>query len=466
MIEDADKCGVTTFSDADYLYVEYGIDIHDDYKGSGYMAGDNVDPKFSAGGTSYVSELGESSSIENLISAVMFSSKQVAKDADAPIDEGRFMFKITSSVEMGKVGGADKYVITYHINRYKAVTIKKEKLLTFEPPEDEAGNVLGIEFDYIFTGQNIDVIEFDIKMQMGLVFYQMMSVQGTSPTSAGHMLKFQNDRQHITGSGVPSLGDAKEYSDKCGASPAGPIKKPLFLGTTLKHPMFRDLTFAGESASFNSMLHRHAALENLGCKLKIRGNPQLLSDTTQQPEDVLTTIGKPPPEILPEGGGGTTLEAIYSIMPKIHEVPAYVKVRVWSPKSWTGSSEKTEAEKAASYEGDFAENLWYDGWYYVLQIDHVFSDGLFTQELELLSLPFESEDTKVGSCIEERLKTREEERLKEAKAPTTPKPPAPVTTPPPSSTTPPPATVGARMASRSSKAVTATDIKWTTGGGV
>ena len=88
------------------------------------------------------------------------------------------------------------FTVTYHIHKYKAVVVDAEDFLSFEPPEG-----MGITFDYIFTGKNIDITDMDIKMEYGLMFFQVLASQGTSPTSATHLLRHYNPDVFVKGSG-------------------------------------------------------------------------------------------------------------------------------------------------------------------------------------------------------------------------------------------------------------------------
>jgi len=387
LVSKKDTCGVK-FEPEKFSRVKYKFDLQSDYKG--YKCGDIKDIKFKdtsdEGG--YVANLGDGASIENIISAIMMSSEKVVLEAKGKLPDNRYMFKIASTVRTEADTGL--FEVTYHIHRYKAVVVEVEDFLTFEP---EVG--MGITFDYIFTGKNIDIIDLNIKMEYGLMFFQVLSVEGTSPTNAVQVLDYYNPDLKIKASGADAgLGAEDMLIKSCENTGKKDVKKPLFLGTTIRHPLFRDTSAIGASAGFNATLNRHAAIENLGLKMTIRGNPQLLEDTTQMPKDLSTSVSSVPQVIEPEG----LTEQLRNIMPRIHKIPAYVKVNIWSPKSWTGSSAKSEVEKAASYEGDYAENLWYDGWYYMIQINHVF-DGDFRQELELVSLPTEFADTETdGDC--------------------------------------------------------------------
>lgn len=391
--EDMNNCGVGINLGNEFSRVLYNIEAPD-Y--ANYPMGDLQDGKFTVSGNMNVTQLSSGSSIENIIAAVMNSSKKVVDEANAE-PPNRFIYKITSDVETSP----SLVKVNYYVHRYQASVIDVEKFLTFEPPKGE-----GIEFDYIFTGANIDIINFDLRMQMGLVFFQVLAAQSTSPTTSQQLLNFYNPDKFVGGIGAKDgAGDQQEESNICDSSAGEKKMKPLFLGTSMQNPMFRDTKAIGPSTGFGTMLQRHAAIENLEAKMTIRGNPQLLADTTPLPSDI-RAVDPTEASVIDPGEG---VPGLRTLMPAPHKTPSYVKVRVHAPKAtitkdgkatgWVGAS-RTPEERAAAHDGDYAENMWYPGWYILLQIDNVFDEGEFTQELTMISLPVDSGESKLSVCQE------------------------------------------------------------------
>ena len=60
----------------------------------------------------------------------------------------------------------------------------------------------------IFTGKNIDILDMDMKMEYGLMFFQVLAAEGTSPTSSLHLLKHYDPDTFVKGS-----GSAKVFGD-------------------------------------------------------------------------------------------------------------------------------------------------------------------------------------------------------------------------------------------------------------
>ncbi len=320
----------------------------------------------------------DSISVESMIDSIMSTSTEVKKIDQEEDDTGnKFYYKITSTLETSPT----EYNVIYHVHRKKTNIVRTEEIFDFTPPKGS-----GIEFDYIFTGQNIDVKDFDIKMQMGMTFFQTMAVESSLPTNADSIINKYNNQPYAAGTGnVNGSGDQKEESSICDASRRR--KKPLFLGMTAKDIKDRNTRFPGLSTSYNALLARHAAIENLEVNMTIRGNPQLLAETTQLPSDLDPTIQRPE-EILDFGlGEGSTVFA------KPHQFPAFAKVNIYMPNEFQSNTGNIT-------DVDYSQNFWYPGWYFVLGINHVFSAGEFTQELEMYSMPTEASQSKLNNTDE------------------------------------------------------------------
>lgn len=352
---------------SEFTDVEYTFKLHNAYKN--YIVDIIPVQAQSTGFGDGISGIsGDSTNIESILDMIMQSSKAVLNDYDK--DGNRYMYKITSSAQTSR----DKYVIEYQIHRYKTATIKVEDFLNFEPP---AGT--GIEFDYIFTGKNVDVKSFDIKMQFGLAFFQTLNATSSMPTTGSSKVKTKSQPVAGTGNkdGAGDQSSTKESTNEF-------RKKPLFLGLNVKDPAIRNTREPEMKLNYNALLARHAAYESLEARLVIRGNPQLLSDTSQLPDYVRD------PNLDPDDTSGTNSPSVIAIdnddaarnyYKSIHNTPSYVKVNVFMPVSFSTN------DGTSAYGSDYAKNFWYPGWYTILQISNTFSDGDFTQELELISMP-------------------------------------------------------------------------------
>jgi len=124
-----------------------------------------------------------------------------------------------------------------------------------------------------------------------------------------------------------------------------------------------------DSASFQALLNRHAALENIEAVMTIYGNPQLLGEMLMVPSD------------LPNGQTESPKFG-ETINPRWLSTPTLVKVNIKMPVD--ANDVNTEYE-----------DFWYTGYYTIFAVKQVFEDGEFTQELDMMSLP-------VGDEIEKK----------------------------------------------------------------
>lgn len=309
-------------------------------------------------------DFSKSITIENAIKNIMRHCPQVKKDAKGIVG-GKYGYKIRSILNSNN----KEHKITYHIQRYKIVFSDVFKAATSEDQEiRDALERNTITFDYIYTGNNTDILDFSMKMDMGIVFFQTM-ISANNLGSQQATLSGQTSSE-IAANGAPP--DAK-LSD---ASIARPIL-PVFFSTKVKNPEVTNSTNPKDSTEFQSLLNRHASLENLNSKMKIHGNPNLLNSINKMPDNYTTDISE-------LNGSFTDIPPSF---PNWESVPALAKVNIYMPT--TDENNITGREK-----------FWYDGLFYVLAVTNEFSDGLFTQELEMISIPnSEIEDDSTGTKI-------------------------------------------------------------------
>ena len=349
--------------------VNYSFQLDEQYKG--YQVGTNeIDRKLDTGDDDVIfTQQGSIMSVESILQDIMKSSKDVVLEgsgkSERPELKGKkFMFKITSTIDTGP----DKFNVIYQIQRFEATTVKRSEFLSFEP---DAGQ--GIEFDYIFTGQNVDVKSFDIKMQMGMAFFQTLASRNSVPTAT------DNQDHNAKVKSARGAGNKQGSGDQQNSSNGDTRRKPLFLGQTVRSSTNRNKRLPASTMGYNALLSRHAAFENIEARMVIHGNPQLLNESTFLPSSVAPDAD-PAPVIVTE----QALDA-RNIIPLMHRVPGYIKVNVKMPG----------LDPQEGFEGDFAQNFWYTGWYFLYAINNVFSDGEFTQELEMFSLPVSDDDEEI-----------------------------------------------------------------------
>lgn len=159
--------------------VKYQIKLHPMYTKPDYKIDDIQNAATSETGEqnnkNQIITFGPNTTIESAIKMIMESSKQVKEDGKQQPDKTQRIFKIHSTIK-SQVGPQAEYVVTYYIMPYDIVTAPVEEALSGSPSIEKKYRVLS--FDYIFTGKNVNVLSYDMKMEMGLLFFQ--TIAGTN----------------------------------------------------------------------------------------------------------------------------------------------------------------------------------------------------------------------------------------------------------------------------------------------
>jgi len=333
-----------------YRDVTYKIKTRD-YTNEKYKTGDLENIRIADGLKNPSINYGEKVGLEEILNRVMASSEAVVDDTKRTGDpknlnsaDNKYIYKIISTLRTSP----NDYVIEYHVNKY---------LQTVSPytQQEKDGNIIplpgqSIEFDYIFTGKNVDIKNFDIKMEMGMAFFQIAATSDNIPSQ-------KETREGPTSAAVKTTGSDSNAST--GKKRRG--KTPLFLGTTITKPVTRNTTRPIDSAGFQALLERHASLENVAANMTIYGNPQLLDEMSIYPSEV-------------EAGKTEDPEKDATINPLWMSTPTLIKVNIRMPVDTNDVN--TEYEQ-----------FWYSGYYNLQQIENIFSEGVFTQELGMYSIP-------------------------------------------------------------------------------
>jgi len=328
----------------DPKYSEYTIDQDPEYL-------KNIGLQDEAG----ILNFGQKPSIESAIFDILKRSKQygddaVGKNTEKNKERGKkYLPKITSTIDSSKT----EYKIIYKIIKTEVPTSTIERIYDNDADFVSEGNA--IVFDYFFSGKNTDILEFNIQMQMGLMFFQTI-------TTADSTLSSQNE----TGK-TEKTGSGNSPNVRVNNPSKGPrINTPISFSTIVKRPKDKNTNFPLASTDFQSLLARHAAMEMLDAKIKIIGNPALLNNMAQLPSDVIDE-----PNFVPQDN---------DVFREWTTSPGLVKVNIFMPSD--------------DNDTDYSTKFWYDGWYYVVEVEHIFSGGAFTQVIEMLSLPLEQYITK------------------------------------------------------------------------
>lgn len=360
----------TKFLEENYREVEYKI-IADDYDNDRYIAGDNeevrIKTKQEVGSFNFGNDIG----VEELIKRVMNSSTGVIDDGlGVGTDEGkRYIYKIVSGLK----STVDKFIVEYHVKKYELIMTPYELAAKGETITPRPGQA--IEFNYIFTGKNVDIKSFDIRMEMGMAFFQIAATTDSIP-NGNSVMDGLNSHAVPPGSALSA------------AASSGKQRKatPLFLGSQIKQQITRNTKSPVRTASFQSLLNRHAALENISVTMSIFGNPRLLDEMQILPND----LEKKEEEIIENE----------SINPNWLQVPTLVKVNIKMPVD--SNDVNTEYD-----------DFWYTGYYTLFSVKHIFKDGEFLQDLDLMSIPVADPLIKTEEGVERKPKKVQEEEKEE-----------------------------------------------------
>lgn len=314
---------------AAYKQIRYRIltdPIYDSelYKLDGWDIDDAGRPDIPAG-----SIMLHTNSIENGIHEVIKYCSQIA--VDATNSDSKFMtYKIVSNTEFLD----DEVVVTFKVVRFTTPTVTT---LTNQSEQMSAAATVGQSsdhyvFKYLNTGQNVDVINFDINVSLGLVLMQHLHsavpLQATITKTVD-----QNMAMH----------------DGVGLKHKKPILTPTLMASK---PTDRNRVFHEEQLTYQQALAKHAFVEGLESRIRIIGNPDLLGRFNTLPSEIISNT--------PDWATGFIL----------------CKIDVGIP---------TSTDHPGSF--TYAEPFWYDGFYAMLSVEQIFEAGFFTQEIELMSLP-------------------------------------------------------------------------------
>lgn len=317
--------------------IRYSIVLDDAYLSDEYMI-DEARTHQSGDGTSESGGITFGNvPVEYKISSMMRHCSKVNSDARDDNEGQKSIFKVHSILNVKN----SEAVVTYYIKQYKV----SETPTPMDVP-DISDNIL--VYNYLYTGKNIDIREFDIKMEMGLAFFQLLSV--TPSLSDDQLMAGSQHEQRHTG----SRGQVDKIWDNGIIFPSTDYQHMFDLNK--RHPL--------TASEFQTALSKHAEIETLEAQVKVHGNPWLLNDMNTLPS---------------EYGGDPLPNGETSFIPAWFKRPALCKINISMPRMNT----LVGTEVGQSFQVPF----WYQGYYSLIGIRHNFTDGIFSQDLSMLSVP-------------------------------------------------------------------------------
>lgn len=325
------------------------------------------------------------------------------------------LFKTVSSV----TSNSEVVLIHFDIIEFVVpnVTIKKEEFSQSKFFVKQSNGTWipknSLEFDYIFTGKNTDIIEFNLKMEraqmllmntgkIGTTAHRMVSDQTKKPDNPVTLNKFnltfirENDPIVF---GKESIENRKNFAS---------IAEKTDVTNQLVYQKSRN-----EWLQAVSYLHNQSVLR---AKVTIRGNPNLMNkfltelipkhiipenvkietevakDTfvkssilgnpeawQSQKKDYRKEIDKYYEDTVNKDLRGEVQDDTEINGPKAHAYPMFIKINVFAPNilEFGSASAKLDEKDNREY-----TQFWYDGYYTVYSILNKFSEGMFTQELD------------------------------------------------------------------------------------
>lgn len=331
-------------------------------------------------------------SIEAAIATIMGRCEKVQTDMSKgdPATGVKYEYKIHSCVKSSPISGSDastgklQYEVKYTIRQFitpKTIAndsgfakfAQDEDQIRRDPAYDKLRKNI-IEFDYIYTGNNTDILEFDIKVNMGLAYLQTATLANT--------FKGQLERTATSAQGASSQSFGTSINGRF--IPGTVVQTPVFFGKQIVHPKLLNRKDSNSAIQGAYTLAKHASLEVAEATMRIAGNDRLLA-TTSRSTSASSMLAGPPAE------DATSEEAREADFKYWNYVPAYAKINIKMPREnddfalFTGQTSNDGTPTTSST--DYARDFWFDGYYYVVGIEHVFENGEFTQMLDMISIP-------------------------------------------------------------------------------
>lgn len=294
-------------------------------------------------------------SIHAAIGRIMETSKGMLAATSTGIEKDgknrKFTYNITDVSHTTK----DEQIVYIHI-------IHQELTTTLQDPDVQLGtdasppNNHVIEFDYVYTGKNVDILDFGMKLDLALAYFQ--TLQSARPLDAGQA-------ENTTGTRTDEIPGNTDQVQAVGSNTGfGQTQKgPLFVGPQILNNSTKKANVI-ETSNARNVLASFAQASTIGVTLKIAGNPSLLEQILpninggQDNIDRITDSRTPPTE---------------QITTDWSRIPGYCKINIMMP--------------ARPGSGLQYESFWYEGYYRIQSIEHSFKGGEFTQELTLFSMP-------------------------------------------------------------------------------
>lgn len=326
--------------------IKYDIVLHDDYVN--YEVDNIIMDQRGNPDSAGVISFQKNSNMEQMIHTVMRQSTKINKDAAQSGNSVDRIFKIhTQTTFTGDDTGT--LTITYYIMPYEVPKATSDT-------SHNGTNDNYIEYDYMYSGKNVDILDFDIKMEYGMGFLQMISasnpLNGTNP-----IVGESNNTQASQGSVTGGMTNSTSNPDNTPKLPS------VNVGTLYPSKKYDNMSTLGvennnDVIAFDTLLAKHSQLETLETKIKVLGDPYIMNDINTLPSDIL------------KDKVGSTAFGTWK------QGPPLVKINVFLPAN----------PNKLVVEDSYRKQFWYKGFYRVISTVNSFDNGIFSQTHDMLSM--------------------------------------------------------------------------------
>jgi len=197
-----------------------------------------------------------------------------------------------------------------------------------------------LEYDYTYTGKNVDVLSYDMRMNFATGFFQFL----TTPTAVVSTGQVPATTEVTSGGSAPLTG-----------KPGNAAPMPNIQVSNSAAALHS--TNPQAVSTYEDIYKKWVQTETVSVNMRIRGNPLLMDGLTLTSDDLDRSLSDASES---NGLAGNWLNG-----------PVVVKVNVRMPVE----------DDPNAY-----EPFWYDGFYRILTVKHTFAAGEFTQDLNLIAM--------------------------------------------------------------------------------
>lgn len=322
----------------------------------------------------YVDE-GANASIESMIIKIMNMCPKVKEDAATGTTQSnqkfspgtKLQYKIKSSVRTSPTAeGELQFDVYYHIAPYvSAVDVPVDLILQSDTDTADKQRLRDsvIEFDYVYTGNNTDVLKFEMDLNSGFSYLQIASQSNTF----SDQLEIATSRS----TQIPNLAnDAARFGT--------PAKVPVPFGAQLDSRDLINTQYPAATTQAAYTINKASSMDVAESTIEIVGNPLLLNTINRGSRTDIESLRAPPEQSVVDAGATTTDTSDLRLW---GHFPVFAKINVNMP-----ARSDFEGLYAGSA-GDFTRPFWYQGYFNIITIENVFDQGYFTQNLGLIMLP-------------------------------------------------------------------------------